>query len=185
LPKESTIVNRRDDLLDAALAAFVDRGFEGTSVAQLAEATGLSKAAFVYHFDSKEDLLFELAEPLLDELDEVVSQHGPAPVRARSLRVMLRDYLDALDRHHQVVEWVDGDKSVLNHGDLGVRLDRNNAAMHRLLTPRRMTASSRAQASAVLGMLWRPIRNGFVTGDKSKEAVIDLAAAAAGAVATA
>ena len=174
-----TTVNRREDLLDAALAAFVDRGYEGTAVAHLADATGLSKAAFVYHFTSKEELLFELAGPLLDELDDVVARHGPAPLSAAALRSLLDDYLGVLGRHRSAVEWIDGDKSILNHGDLGARLDANNAGMHRLLTGRRPTATSRAQASAVLGMLWRPIRNGHLTTGAGRAAVLDLAAAAA------
>lgn len=174
----STAVNRREDLLDAAIVAFVDRGYAGTSVADLAEATNLSKAAFVYHFSSKEDLLFELAGPLLDELDAVADRHENAP--AGSVAAILADYLDALCAHRQVVEWLDGDKSVLNHGDLGARLDTNNRRFHELLTRRQPTRVSRAQASAVLGMLWRPVRNGYLASDRaSRAAVLEAAIAAA------
>lgn len=169
--------NRRGDLLDAALEAFIDRGYEGTTVAQLAEATDLSKAAFVYHFTSKEELLFELSTPLLDDLDEVVTRHES---RDSDPAAMLGDYLDALCRHHQIAAWVDGDKSILNHGDLGARLDANNRRAHRLLTGPKPNAAARAQASAVLGMLWRPVRNGYLTtSSKTRAAVADLAATAA------
>ena len=61
------MTNRREDLLDAALEAFVERGYEGTSIADLARATGLSKAAFVYHFASKEALYQEVFEHLLSD----------------------------------------------------------------------------------------------------------------------
>ena len=174
----STAVNRRDDLLDAAIIAFVDRGYEATSVADLADATNLSKAAFVYHFSSKEDLLFELAGPLLDELDAVADRHEND--LTEGVGGILADYLDALCAHRQVVEWLDGDKSVLNHGDLGARLDTNNRRFHELLTPGQPTKATRAQASAVLGMLWRPVRNGYLADDrKSRAAVLDAAGAAA------
>lgn len=177
MPKRSNKENRRSDILDAALAAFVERGFEGTSVADLAKATDLSKAAFVYHFDSKEQLLFELSAPLLDDLDRVANDHRGRDTEPRAL---IADYLDALCRHHVVAAWVDGDKSVLNHGDLGARLDANNRLIHRLLAGPRPSAVRRAQGSAVLGMLWRPIRNGYLADDQAtKEAIIDLAATAA------
>ncbi len=167
----------RSDLLDAALEAFVDRGYEGTSVGDLATATGLSKAAFVYHFQSKEELLFELSEPLLDDLDKVIAHHETSET---DLPTLLGDYLDALCRHHQVAAWVDGDKSILNHGDLGGRLDANNRRVHRLLTGPRPTVGERAQASAVLGMLWRPVRNGYLSRNaRTKATITELAALAA------
>lgn len=172
--------NRRGDLLEAALTLFVERGYEGTSVAALAEATGLSKAAFVYHFSSKEDLLFELSEPLLDELDAVVRHHEPAPVPKESVEVALTDYLDALSLHREVAVWIDGDKSILNHGDLGSRLTANNQRAHRLFCGPRPSRAARAQASAVLGMLWRPVRNGYIKDDpRTKRAVVELATLAA------
>lgn len=173
--------NRREELLDAAIDAFVERGYEGTSVADLAQTTGLSKAAFVYHFESKEELLFELAEPLLDALDLVADRHErTAEVE---LRILLGEYLAVLRAHRQIVEWLDGDKSILNHGDLGSRLDLNNRRMHELLAPGRPTKVNRAQASAILGMLWRPVRNGYLEDDAtSLAAVLDSAVAAAGAI---
>jgi AcrR family transcriptional regulator len=174
LPKT---VNRREDLLDAAITAFVDRGYEGTSVADLATATGLSKAAFVYHFESKEQLLFELAEPLLDELDSVADRHEGRLQGDRG--ALLGDYLATLCAHRQVVEWLDGDKSILNHGDLGTRLDLNNQKMHELLARGRPSKISRAQASAILGMLWRPVRNGYLAHDASSKAAVLTAAVAA------
>lgn len=96
-------------------------------------------------------MLFEPSVPLLDDLDRVVGQHEGLP---DGTRTMISDYLDALCRRHRLAAWVDGDKSVLNHGDLGARLDRNNRRFHRLLTGSRPTAGGRAQGSAVLGMLW-------------------------------
>lgn len=168
--------SRRDDLLAAALERFVERGFEGTSVADLVEVTGMSKASFVYHFVSKEDLLFELALPLLDDLDRVLQHHERVPIGERDLKSALGDYLAVLRRHRDVARWIDGDKSFLNHRELGARLEANNRRAHRLLVGSRPTASARAQASAVLGMLWRPIRNDYLRNDtRSNDALVELA----------
>lgn len=178
--KSSARENRRGDLIDAALEAFVDRGYEGTTVAELADATNLSKAAFVYHFTSKEELLFELSTPLLDDLDDVVSRHEAGEIDPASF---LEDYLDALCRHHQIASWIDGDKSILNHGDLGARLAANNRRVHRLLAGPKPSAAAQAQASAILGMLWRPVRNGYLTtSSKTRTAIIELATSAAAAL---
>lgn len=49
--------HRPDELLDAALALFVERGYAHTSVAQIARAAGVSKGAVYLYFPSKQALL--------------------------------------------------------------------------------------------------------------------------------
>jgi len=57
---------------------FRDRGFDSTSVSDIARALGLTKAGLYHHFDSKEALLFEIMMFGLDKVrDEVI-----LPVRA-------------------------------------------------------------------------------------------------------
>jgi AcrR family transcriptional regulator len=50
----------RERILDVALELFSDQGYEKTSLRQIAERLGFSKAAIFYHFASKEDLLLAL-----------------------------------------------------------------------------------------------------------------------------
>lgn len=66
-------------ILQAALAEFEANGFHATSVRQIAERVGISKAAVLYHFAGKEQLLDELAEPLLSAMEATVAaaQVGP------------------------------------------------------------------------------------------------------------
>src|SRR5437868_4440338 len=52
---------RREELTRAAARLFADRGYHGTSLADLAEALGIQKASLYHHIDSKEDLLWEVA----------------------------------------------------------------------------------------------------------------------------
>jgi TetR/AcrR family transcriptional repressor of nem operon len=49
----------RERILAAAAAAFRSRGVDGTSVADVMSAAGLTHGGFYAHFDSKEDLLVE------------------------------------------------------------------------------------------------------------------------------
>jgi TetR/AcrR family transcriptional regulator, cholesterol catabolism regulator len=52
---------------------FRDRGFDATSVSDIARALGLTKAGLYHHFDSKEALLFEIMTFGLDTVrDEVL-----------------------------------------------------------------------------------------------------------------
>jgi AcrR family transcriptional regulator len=57
-----------------AARIFRDRGFDATSVSDVARALGLTKAGLYHHFDSKEALLFEIMSFGLDRVrDEVVT----------------------------------------------------------------------------------------------------------------
>jgi AcrR family transcriptional regulator len=50
----------RERILDVALDLFVTQGYDGTSLREIAEQLGVTKAALYYHFKSKEDILLAL-----------------------------------------------------------------------------------------------------------------------------
>jgi AcrR family transcriptional regulator len=69
---------RRSEMYRTIAQLFRDRGFDATSVSDIARALGLTKAGLYHHFDSKEALLFEIMMFGLDKVrDEVI-----LPVRA-------------------------------------------------------------------------------------------------------
>jgi len=55
-PKPST----RERILDIALELFSEQGYDKTSLRDIAERLGTTKAALYYHFARKEDILLEL-----------------------------------------------------------------------------------------------------------------------------
>ncbi len=56
----------REQLLQAAHAVFVRRGFSAASLDEIAEIAGLSKGALYYNFAGKEDLFLALVEERLE-----------------------------------------------------------------------------------------------------------------------
>jgi AcrR family transcriptional regulator len=153
--------NRRDRLLRAAIDGFAVRGYEGTTVAELAAATGMSKAAVSYHFRTKDDLLHALTDPLLDRLDALIAHHPRTPEWPHGVRSLLTEYLRTLTEYRTVAAWVDSDKAVLNHPQIGRRLHRNTERLCRALTGATTTTdtAATARAMAVVGALWRPLRS--------------------------
>lgn len=69
-----------DRLLEVATRLFARQGFEGTSVAQIVEAAGVTKGALYHYFDSKDDLLHEIYARVLrmqlQRLEEIDSRTG-------------------------------------------------------------------------------------------------------------
>jgi len=52
--------NTKERILDIALELFTDQGYERTSLRQIADRLGYTKAAIYYHFASKDDILMTL-----------------------------------------------------------------------------------------------------------------------------
>src|SRR3954454_20905024 len=52
---------RREELTRIAARLFAEKGYQGTSLADLAEQLGVQKPSLYHHIDSKEDLLWEVA----------------------------------------------------------------------------------------------------------------------------
>jgi len=71
-----------DKILAAALDLFVSRGFEGTTVDEIAEAVGLTKGAIYFHFATKDDVLLALLDQVeknfVDPMDRRVRRAGPS-----------------------------------------------------------------------------------------------------------
>ena len=59
---------RREELLDTALALFLEHGYERTSVEHITTAVGVAKGTFYHYFATKQELLEQLVERFTDEL---------------------------------------------------------------------------------------------------------------------
>ena len=68
----------RAEILAVASELFVEQGYEGTSLREIAERLGITKAALYYHFPSKDDMLLALIEPMFATAFELMNRLGAA-----------------------------------------------------------------------------------------------------------
>jgi AcrR family transcriptional regulator len=54
----------RAEILDVASELFTEKGYDATSLREIADRLGITKAALYYHFRSKDDILRALLEPM-------------------------------------------------------------------------------------------------------------------------
>ena len=87
----------RDDILDAAAQVFRQKGFHGSSMADIAETVNLQKASLYHHVSSKQEILLALLDRALDMLFEQIDIIAKQPLPAdEKLRQMVRVYLRLL-----------------------------------------------------------------------------------------
>ncbi len=75
--------DRRESILAAALEAFVERGFHGTAIPQIAERANIAGGTIYHYFESKEVLVNELYRSWKSAISKMVFARFPqgAPVR--------------------------------------------------------------------------------------------------------
>lgn len=83
----------RQLILDAALRRFAEHGYAATSVRDLADELGVTKAAVHYHFAAKEHIVLSLVAPTLERLSTEVEAQAASPAGPRALLFALGDVL--------------------------------------------------------------------------------------------
>jgi AcrR family transcriptional regulator len=82
----------RHRLIVEATRLFVERGFDGTSMREIADACGVTKAALYYHYPSKSDLLLDIVATYLDTMAAVVDRaRASEPTAARQLEAIVAE----------------------------------------------------------------------------------------------
>jgi AcrR family transcriptional regulator len=88
---------RRGQLLRESARLFREKGFDATSVRDIAAATGLQSGSWVYHFPTKQDILAAVMEQGLQqalERIEAIAREGLPP--REHFRALVRTHLDTL-----------------------------------------------------------------------------------------
>jgi AcrR family transcriptional regulator len=103
----------RDRILAVAMDLFIEQGYEGTSLREIAEPLGFTKAALYYHFRSKQEILRALMEPaiglqqgLIERIDAARTLEDWADLLTWMLDEMFGNYLvfKVADRNRSAVE---------------------------------------------------------------------------------
>jgi TetR/AcrR family transcriptional regulator len=67
----------RAAVIAAATALFAERGYSGTSIADVAAAAGVAKPSILYHFSDKDDLWRSCVAELWADVDAFYNEHWP------------------------------------------------------------------------------------------------------------
>jgi AcrR family transcriptional regulator len=83
---------RQREILEAAARVFHEKGYESTSIQDIADSVGILKGSLYYYITSKEDLLYEIIQGVhqeaLKNLDLIASLEGTALQKLRAFVVV-------------------------------------------------------------------------------------------------
>lgn len=85
----------RSEILRVALQLFTERGYEGASIRDIAEALGMTKSSLYYHFAGKDAILAAVMDGRRDEIDDLLAWIDDQPATADLLRRTALRWVDS------------------------------------------------------------------------------------------
>lgn len=150
----------RRKILDVALELFSSQGYDRTSLREISQRLGFSKAALYYHFRAKEDILKALAGDLIDKYEHIVRASLAAPDRSLDARTAtLGELVDLLLCNRATAELLLSAHPPIHHTDIGERILQLLPLAHQALMPPRPTVEDRIRVSAALAIVHSTIDN--------------------------
>ncbi|MDF5757130.1 helix-turn-helix domain containing protein [Spongiactinospora sp. TRM90649] len=105
----------RTRIQHVALTLFNEKGYEATSLREIAEKLGVTKAALYYHFKSKDEIVSSLAESRLTRLSELLDWARTQPLTAETRQEIIRRYSDHLHdtRHADITRFFERNQTAM------------------------------------------------------------------------
>jgi AcrR family transcriptional regulator len=129
---EEQLKSTHERILDVALDLFLEKGYDKTSLREIAQQLGFSKAALYYHFASKEDIFMALHNRLHRLAEGGLSALGETTFTVEDWVTVLDGFIDVIpdnrkllamfERNRAVFEAVHTEGHARDHQDLDERL---------------------------------------------------------------
>jgi AcrR family transcriptional regulator len=103
----------RSRIQAVAVELFSEQGYDKTSLREIAERLGVTKAALYYHFKSKEDIIRSLIDDYFGRVDALVAWARQQPRTPAVRAEILSRYLDMVIDSHQVYRMLQQNQAAL------------------------------------------------------------------------
>ncbi|MDO3684261.1 TetR/AcrR family transcriptional regulator [Micromonospora sp. C28ISP2-4] len=170
----------RERIQAVALELFTEQGYEKTSLREIAERLGVTKAALYYHFKSKDEIVTSLVDDRLRRMDELIAWAADQPPTLATRRTLISRYADSMFAGDlpQVMRFFEQNQTVLKSLVAGQQMrDRMMRLAHELC---RGDDSPAAQLRAALTLFavhssWFAVRAPGITDDERKRIALQVA----------
>ncbi|GAA0469073.1 TetR/AcrR family transcriptional regulator [Streptomyces stramineus] len=168
----------RERIRKTALDLFVSRGYEKTSLREIAEALGVTKAALYYHFKTKEDILSAISEDLGRPVDDLIAWAREQPQTPATKRELLSRYSAALQSAIPIYRILQENQASLRGLAVGGVLRERMEAIGRLMHSGGLGFDTQIHvASALLTVHFGAFTLGELSGtdEQKRQALLDVA----------
>jgi len=109
----------RSRVQKVALELFAEQGYEKTSLREIAERLGVTKAALYYHFKSKEDIVHSFTDDYFTELDALLDWARQQPPGDDNRREILDRYVGVVLAGSEVFRFLEQNRASVQAMEAG------------------------------------------------------------------
>jgi len=102
-----------------ALELFAEQGYEKTSLREIAERLGVTKAALYYHFKSKEDIVHSLTDDYFAEIDDLLDWAKEQPRSDQTQLAILERYVGIVMAGSEVFRFMEQNRASIQAMETG------------------------------------------------------------------
>jgi AcrR family transcriptional regulator len=170
----------RARIQEVALELFTEQGYENTSLREVAERLGVTKAALYYHFKSKDEIVESIAGDRVAALEDLVAWARTQPRTLAVREELLRRYRDELfqGRRREVMRFLERNQTVVKKLPAAERMRDLMSEMVDLLADPDATPKQRLKASLALFALHAAVfvlGNPAVSDEERREVAFEVA----------
>jgi AcrR family transcriptional regulator len=109
----------RAQVQKVALELFAEQGYEKTSLREIAERLGVTKAALYYHFKSKEDIVHSFTDDYFAEIDALLDWAKDQPRGEETRREILDRYVGIVLAGSEVFRFLEQNRAAVQAMEAG------------------------------------------------------------------
>lgn len=140
----------RARIIDVALELFAGQGYEKTSLREIADRLGVTKAALYYHFKTKDDIVHGIVESMAAPIDEAIAW-GEGKDWSPELRdELVRRFAEGMAERAPLLRFFHENQPALRDSPAGLEFKARMLAMIRLVHGPEPTFHDRLRATMSL-----------------------------------
>jgi AcrR family transcriptional regulator len=122
----------RSRIQEVAFELFAEQGYEKTSLREIADRLGVTKAALYYHFKSKDEIVTSIVGDFMAQIDDLVSWADSQPRTPEVRREILQRYSAIVQDGWQAMRFFQQNPAA-NKGVSGDEFRERMKSIHRLM----------------------------------------------------
>jgi AcrR family transcriptional regulator len=163
-----------------ALELFIEQGYEATSLREIAERLGVTKAALYYHFKTKEDIVASLVQDRIEALEELLHWAETQPPGPDLRRALIRRYSEELHtaHHHDTMRFFERNQTALRDHPKSERFREVMLRIMNVLSDPADPLTKQLKSSLAIFALhatWFVLRDRTVTDEQRQDAALAVA----------